>query len=92
MTFYSGAAFPGKYRGGAFVAFRAASSSRPDSGSSLLAVVPFEENRALAPEVFATGFAGYRVSGAAAGPDGALYVSDDLRGRIWKITYEGVSK
>jgi glucose/arabinose dehydrogenase len=92
MTFYSGAAFPGKYRGGAFVAFHAASSSRPDSGSSLLAVVPFEENRALAPEVFATGFAGYRVSGAAAGPDGALYVSDDLRGRIWKITYEGVSK
>lgn len=23
------------------------------------------------------------------GPDGALYVSDDVKGRIWKITYVG---
>ena len=92
MTFYAGAAFPGKYRGGAFVALRASSNSEPDPASSLLAFVPFEENRALGPVVFATGFAGHRATGAAAGPDGALYVSDDVKGRIWKITYEGDSQ
>ena len=92
MTFYAGSAFPGKYRGGAFVAFRASSQSKTDAGSSLLALVPFEENRAMGPEVFATGFAGYRATGATAGPDGALYVSDDVKGRLWKITYEGARK
>ena len=27
--------------------------------------------------------------GLAIGPDGALYVSDDAGGRIWKVTYHG---
>ncbi len=48
--------------------------------------------------VFAGGFAGaYKDPGRAAfrptwlaeGPDGALYVSDDVHGRIWRITYNG---
>jgi mono/diheme cytochrome c family protein len=49
-------------------------------------------------EVFADGFAGapktpsaaaYRPSGLAVSPDGALYVSDDVRGRIYRIVYQG---
>lgn len=48
--------------------------------------------------VFADGFAGavkepgqaaHRPSGLAVGPDGALYISDDQRGRIWRVTYTG---
>jgi glucose/arabinose dehydrogenase len=47
-------------------------------------------------EVFANNFAGenkepgkamYRPTGLAQGPDGSLYVSDDQKGRIWKISY-----
>ena len=48
--------------------------------------------------VFADGFAGkykepgraaHRPSGLAVGPDGALYISDDKAGRIWRVTYVG---
>ena len=46
--------------------------------------------------VFATGFTGgmaspegaaHRPMGLALGPDGALYLSDDKGGRIWRITF-----
>ena len=49
-------------------------------------------------EVFADGFAGavkapgqalHRPSGVAVGPDGSLYVSDDIRGTIYRIVYRG---
>jgi glucose/arabinose dehydrogenase len=30
-----------------------------------------------------------RPTGLAQGPDGALYVSDDATGRIWKVVYTG---
>jgi mono/diheme cytochrome c family protein len=48
--------------------------------------------------VFADGFAGahkdpgraaFRPSGLAMGPDGSLYIGDDVHGRIWRVTYSG---
>jgi mono/diheme cytochrome c family protein len=48
--------------------------------------------------VFADGFAGpikepgralHRPTGLAIGPHGSLYISDDIGGRIWRVTYVG---
>jgi len=48
--------------------------------------------------VFADGFAGavkepgqaaHRPSGLAVAPDGALFISDDAHGRIWRVTFRG---
>ena len=36
-----------------------------------------------------TPVATYRPSGVAAGPDGSLYISDDQKGRIWRVTFHG---
>ena len=101
MTFYRASAFPAKYRAGAFVAFHGSHDRKPTQAGYLVAFVPFAGAQPTGRfEEFATGFAGatapaaptaapHRPMGLAAGPDGALYVSDDVKGRIWRITYSG---
>ena len=101
MTFYRGSAFPAKYRGGAFVAFHGSHDRAPKQAGYLVAFVPFEAAKPAGRfEEFAKGFSGaaavsaptearYRPMGLAVGPDGALYVSDDVTGKIWRITYGG---
>lgn len=101
MTFYSGSMFPAKYHGGAFVAFHGSHDRAPKQAGFLVAFVPFEAAKPVGRyEQFATGFAGaelpakatealHRPMDLAVGPDGALYVSDDRKGRIWRIIYVG---
>ncbi|XYD06927.1 c-type cytochrome [Methylobacterium sp. NMS12] len=104
MKFYVGSgtekAFPKAYRDGAFIAFHGSWNRAPGpQGGYSVVFQPFEDGKAAGDfVVFADGFAGavkepgraeYRPSGLAVGPDGALYISDDVKGRIWRVTYTG---
>ncbi len=92
--------FPSAYRGGAFIAFHGSWNRSPaeEDGYNIV-FQPMSGGRPNGQYiVFADGFAGpvkdpaaalYRPSGLALGPDGALYITDDIRGRIWRITYQG---
>jgi glucose/arabinose dehydrogenase len=97
LLFYTGNMFPKRYKNGAFVVFHGRAIS-PVKGY-LVAFVPFVNGKLSGDwEIFADNFTGsdvehptgpmkYRPMGLAQGPDGALYVADDLKGAIFKIVY-----
>ncbi|MES2253432.1 MAG: PQQ-dependent sugar dehydrogenase [Pseudomonadota bacterium] len=104
IAIYDAAQFPAAYRGGAFVAFHGAGGGDPaghDDGYNVMFVPIDKAGKAGAPQVFADGFAGptredkngkrarYRPVGVTVGPDGALYVAESQKGRIWRIAYTG---
>ena len=100
MLIYQGSAFPAAYRGGAFIAFHGSWNRAPaPQGGYNVVFQPLKEGKAVGRFlVFADGFAGekkdpggaaFRPTGLATAPDGALYVADDVHGRIWRITYNG---
>lgn len=100
LLIYEGDKFPAGYRGGAFIAFHGSWNRAPGpQGGFNIVFQPMREGRVSGQYViFADGFAGagkargeatHRPTGLALGPDGALYVSDDAGGRVWRITYVG---
>lgn len=100
LAIYLGNKFPEGYRGGAFIAFHGSWNRAPlPQGGYNVVFQPLTDGKASGPYVvFADGFAGavkepgraaFRPTGLAVSPDGALYVSDDIHGRIWRITYNG---
>jgi len=97
LMFYTGNMFPARYKNGAFIAFH--NQSVPLHKGYMVAFVPFVNGKAGNWEIFADNFAGvdlaaptgpiqHRPCGLAQGPDGALYVTDDLNGTIFKIDYK----
>jgi mono/diheme cytochrome c family protein len=100
LLIYNGTAFPKPYQGGAFIAFHGSwnRAPLPQDGYNVV-FQPLADGKAAGDFiVFADGFAGaykdpgraaFRPTGLAAAPDGALYVSDDVHGRIWRVTYQG---
>jgi glucose/arabinose dehydrogenase len=102
LLLYSGKQFPSRYRDGAFIAFHGSWNRAPfPQGGYNVVFQPLAGGKAAGPyEIFADGFAGpvkqpgqaaHRPSGLAVGPDGALYIADDVQGRIWRVTYRGES-
>jgi glucose/arabinose dehydrogenase len=102
MALYDQEQFPLHYRHGVFIAFHGSwdRAPYPQSGYNVVFQALEGDHAPGQCEVFADGFAGavkspgeaeHRPSGLAVGPDGALFVSDDVRGRIYRIVYRGGS-
>jgi glucose/arabinose dehydrogenase/mono/diheme cytochrome c family protein len=100
MVLYDKKQFPAHYRNGVFIAFHGSWNRAPyPQGGYNVVFQPLAGDRASGQcEIFADGFAGavkspakaeHRPSGLAVVPDGSLYVSDDIRGRIYRIVYHG---
>lgn len=99
LLFYTGNQFPEKYKNGAFIAFHGSWNRAPEPQEGYCVVFqPFKDGKPDGKwEVFADGFAGpdkspngalHRPCGLAQGPDGSIYVTDDQKGTLYKISYK----
>lgn len=93
MRFYTGEAFPPAYRGAIFIAEHGSWNRTTPIGYRVTAV-RLDGNDAISYEVFAEGWlqgrkAWGRPVDVLVAADGALLVSDDKAGAVYRITYEG---
>ena len=89
MRFYTGEMFDEKYRGGIFIAEHG-SWNRSKKIGYKISFIRLEEDRAADYEVFAGGWLQGetpwgRPADVQVGPDGSLFVSDDMAGVIYRI-------
>lgn len=99
LDFYTGTQYPTHYDGGAFIAFHGSwnRAPNPQDGYRVVFVPRQGDGFAKKWEVFADGFRtdgtkrpSARPVGLSVGPDGSLYISEDVHGRIWRIVYRGM--
>ena len=95
MRFYAGDMFPERYRGQIFIAEHGSWNRSPPAGHTgyRVTVVHLDANRPVEYEVFAEGWlladdtAWGRPVDVLVMPDGALLVTDDRAGAVYRISY-----
>jgi glucose/arabinose dehydrogenase len=90
MRFYTGKMFDEKYHGGIFIAEHGSSDRSKKTGYRISFVAIDKNGLAEGYEIFASGWlqgetAWGRPADVQVGPDGSLFVSDDLKGCIYRI-------
>jgi glucose/arabinose dehydrogenase len=91
LRFYTGAQFPAAYRNAMFLAMHGSTTIPAKVGYKVVRV-RMKDGRPEGIEDFVTGWlksdaVSGRPAGLATGADGALYVSDDNKGFIYRISY-----
>jgi glucose/arabinose dehydrogenase len=91
LTFYTGSMFPSEYHNDLFVALHGSWNRTVPTGYKIIRI-PMRDGKPGSPQDFATGWLqGNHASGrpvdVITGKDGALYVSDDRTGLIYRISY-----
>ena len=104
ILFYDGDGFGDQYSGGAFIAFHGSWNRAPQPQAGYRVIYqPFDNGRPTGDyqnfagprgvtgtrTVRSPGNADHRPAGLAQGSDGALYISDDAGGTIFRVTREG---
>jgi glucose/arabinose dehydrogenase len=95
LAVYNGKQFPAAYRNDVFVALHGSWNRSQRTGYKVVRVVLHDGKPNGEYEDFLTGFVTSegevwaRPVGVAMAPDGALLVSDDAGGTVWRITYTG---
>ncbi len=93
MTFLRGQGLPADYRGAALVALHGSWNRTEKQGYEVVSL-HFSADGKIAERKFATGFEVDeevigRPSDVVEGPDGAIYVSDDFTGSIYRVRFGG---
>lgn len=95
FTFYTGGQFPAEYRNDIFLALHGSWNRSRRTGYKLVRVMLREGRATGVYEDFVTGFitpqgaVRGRPVGVAVAHDGALLLSDDASGTVWRIAYRG---
>jgi glucose/arabinose dehydrogenase len=95
LRFYTGRQFPAKYRGAMLLVLHGSGSSyKKERIPGSVQLVVFKNGKPVALEDFVTGFVKDgqvmgRPAGLTTGADGSLYISDDNKGFIYRVTYGG---
>jgi glucose/arabinose dehydrogenase len=102
LLFYTHTHFPAKYRGGAFMTSHGSWNRAPVpmAGYNILFQPVVKGKNAGPHEVFADGFKGMeplkspaeaiaRPNGTYVGPDGTMYITESVKGKIWRVIYRG---